>query len=30
MNGWLLLAVTLSGGLFLYLIAVLLRPEDYS
>lgn len=24
------LAATLAGGLFIYLIAVLLRPEDFS
>lgn len=30
MNGWTLLAVALSGGLLIYLVAVLLRPEDFS
>ncbi|MBU7574947.1 MAG: K(+)-transporting ATPase subunit F [Hydrogenophaga sp.] len=30
MSGWTLLAAALSGGLLIYLVAVLLRPEDFS
>lgn len=30
MNGWILLAALLAGGLLIYLVAVLLRPEDFS
>ncbi len=30
MNAWMWLAAALAGGLFVYLIAVLLRPEDFS
>lgn len=30
MNGWMLLAGALSAGLLVYLVAVLLRPEDFS
>ena len=30
MNGWTLLAALLAGGLLIYLVAVLLRPEDFS
>lgn len=30
MNGWALLAALLAGGLLIYLVAVLLRPEDFS
>ena len=30
MNGWTLLAAQLGGGLLIYLLAVLLRPEDFS
>ncbi|MBK7717975.1 MAG: K(+)-transporting ATPase subunit F [Giesbergeria sp.] len=30
MSGWLWLAGALAGGLFVYLVAVLLRPEDFS
>lgn len=30
MNGWTLLAGVLCAGLFVYLVAVLLRPEDFS
>ena len=30
MSGWTLLAVLLAAGLFVYLVAVLLRPEDFS
>lgn len=29
-NGWMLLAAVLAGALLIYLIAVLLRPEDFS
>ena len=30
MSGWTLLAAALSGGLLIDLVAVLLRPEDFS
>lgn len=30
MNGWTLTAAALAGGLLVYLVAVLLRPEDFS
>ena len=30
MSAWYWLAGALAGGLFVYLIAVLLRPEDFS
>lgn len=30
MNGWTVLAAVLAGGLLIYLVAVLLRPEDFS
>lgn len=30
MNGWTLLAALLAVGLLIYLVAVLLRPEDFS
>ncbi|RID98598.1 K(+)-transporting ATPase subunit F [Simplicispira hankyongi] len=30
MSAWLWLAGALAGGLFVYLVAVLLRPEDFS
>ena len=30
MNGWITLAGLLASGLFVYLVAVLLRPEDFS
>jgi K+-transporting ATPase KdpF subunit len=30
MNGWLVLAAVLAAGLLIYLVAVLLRPEDFS
>ena len=30
MNGWMLLAGLLAAGLLVYLVAVLLRPEDFS
>lgn len=30
MSGLTLLAALLAGGLLLYLVAVLLRPEDFS
>lgn len=30
MNGWTLLAALLASGLLIYLVAVLLRPEDFS
>jgi K+-transporting ATPase KdpF subunit len=30
MSGWTLLAAALSCGLLIYLVAVLLRPEDFS
>lgn len=30
MNGWTLCAALLAGGLLIYLVAVLLRPEDFS
>lgn len=30
MSGWELLAAVLAAGLLVYLIAALLRPEDFS
>jgi K+-transporting ATPase KdpF subunit len=30
MSGWELLAAVLAGALFVYLVAALLRPEDFS
>lgn len=30
MSGWTLLATLLAGGLLIYLVAVLLRPKDFS
>lgn len=30
MSGWSWLAGLLAAGLFVYLVAVLLRPEDFS
>ncbi len=30
MSGWELLGAVLAAGLFVYLVAVLLRPEDFS
>lgn len=30
MSPWMWLAATLAGGLFIYLIAALLQPEDFS
>lgn len=30
MNGWTLPAALLAAGLLIYLVAVLLRPEDFS
>jgi len=30
MNAWEWLAALLAAGLFVYLVAVLLRPEDFS
>ncbi|MBH1979153.1 MULTISPECIES: K(+)-transporting ATPase subunit F [unclassified Simplicispira] len=30
MSAWYWLAGALAGGLFVYLVAVLLRPEDFS
>ncbi len=30
MSGWEILAALLAAGLLIYLIAVLLRPEDFS
>lgn len=30
MNGWTLLAALLAACLLIYLVAVLLRPEDFS
>lgn len=30
MNGWTIAAAALAGGLLVYLVAVLLRPEDFS
>lgn len=30
MNGWDVLAAVLAVGLLVYLVAVLLRPEDFS
>jgi K+-transporting ATPase KdpF subunit len=30
MNAWIVTAAILAGGLLIYLIAVLLRPEDFS
>nr|WP_295941278.1 K(+)-transporting ATPase subunit F [uncultured Acidovorax sp.] len=29
-NGWMILAAVLAAGLLVYLVAVLLRPEDFS
>ena len=29
-SGWMILAAVLAAGLLVYLIAVLLRPEDFS
>lgn len=29
-SGWMIVAAVLAGALFVYLIAVLLRPEDFS
>ncbi|RLJ40214.1 K+-transporting ATPase KdpF subunit [Acidovorax sp. 106] len=29
-SGWMILAAMLAAGLLVYLIAVLLRPEDFS
>lgn len=29
-SGWMVLAAVLAAGVFVYLIAVLLRPEDFS
>lgn len=30
MNAWTIVAGLLAAGLFVYLVAVLLRPEDFS
>lgn len=30
MSGWGILAALLAAGLLIYLVAVLLRPEDFS
>ncbi len=30
MSGWTSLAAVLAGGLLIYLVAVLLQPEDFS
>jgi K+-transporting ATPase KdpF subunit len=30
MNGWTMLGALLAAGLLVYLVAVLLRPEDFS
>ena len=30
MSGWTILAAVLAAGLLVYLVAVLLRPEDFS
>jgi K+-transporting ATPase KdpF subunit len=30
MSGWEWIATLLTAGLFVYLVAVLLRPEDFS
>jgi len=30
MSAWYWIAGALAGGLFVYLVAVLLRPEDFS
>lgn len=30
MSGWTLIGALLAAGLFVYLVAVLLRPEDFS
>jgi len=30
MSGWTLLAAVLAAGLLVYLVAALLRPEDFS
>ncbi len=29
-SGWMFLAAVLAAALFVYLVAVLLRPEDFS
>ena len=29
-SGWMILAAVLAAGLLVYLVAVLLRPEDFS
>ena len=29
-SGWMILAAVLAAGLLVYLLAVLLRPEDFS
>jgi|GEM_PF-314787 len=29
-SGWMILAALLAAGLLVYLVAVLLRPEDFS
>jgi len=29
-GGWMILAAVLAAGLLVYLVAVLLRPEDFS
>ncbi|MCI5071096.1 K(+)-transporting ATPase subunit F [Acidovorax sp.] len=29
-SGWVILAAVLAAGLLVYLVAVLLRPEDFS
>lgn len=29
-TGWMILAAVLAAALFVYLVAVLLRPEDFS
>lgn len=29
-SGWMMLAAALAAGLLVYLVAVLLRPEDFS
>lgn len=30
MSGWVWVAASLAAGLLIYLVAVLLRPEDFS
>jgi len=30
MNGWTILGAVIAAGLLVYLVAVLLRPEDFS